>query len=66
MFQVLHGAEVGEPAALFLSPLRPSFKNASDADIAQNGSQFTVFLTAPLPAFCLLVGFSNSDTEAVS
>lgn len=66
MFQVLHGAERGEPAALLLSPLRPSFKNPSDEDIAQNGSQFTFFLTAPLPAFCQLVGFSNPDIEAVS
>ncbi|PON90894.1 Protein SCAI [Trema orientale] len=61
---VLHGAERGEPAALLLSPLKPSFKNPSDMDIAQSGSQFTFFLTAPLPSFCQLVGFSNPDTEA--
>uniref|UniRef100_A0A803PD97 Protein SCAI n=1 Tax=Cannabis sativa TaxID=3483 RepID=A0A803PD97_CANSA len=62
-FKVIHGAERGEPAALLLSPLRPSFKNPSDADIAQNGSQFTFFLTAPLPAFCQLIGFSNPAAE---
>ncbi|CAB4283767.1 unnamed protein product [Prunus armeniaca] len=61
---VLHGAERGETAALFLSPLRPAFKNPADADLMQNGSQFTFFLTAPLSAFCHLVGFSSSDTEA--
>ncbi|KAM1426882.1 hypothetical protein PS1_019369 [Malus domestica] len=63
-FKVLHGAERGETAALLLSPLRPAFKNPADADLTQNGSQFTFFLTAPLAAFCQLVGFSSSDTEA--
>ncbi|KAL6277246.1 hypothetical protein ACE6H2_020847 [Prunus campanulata] len=63
-FKALHGAERGETAALFLSPLRPAFKNPADADFTQNGSQFTFFLTAPLSAFCQLVGFSPSDTEA--
>lgn len=63
-FKVVHGAERGEPAALLLSPLRPAFKDPSDADLTQNGSQFTFFLTAPLSAFCQLVGLSYSDTEA--
>ncbi|KAL3818932.1 hypothetical protein ACJIZ3_004837 [Penstemon smallii] len=64
-FKVLHGAERGEPAALFLSPLRPSFKNPIDIDKTQNGSQFTLFLTAPLNAFCQLVDYdlSNDDME---
>ncbi|KAL4376742.1 hypothetical protein GQ457_02G009150 [Hibiscus cannabinus] len=60
-FKVLHGAERGEKAALLLSPLRPVFKDPSYADITQNGSQFTFFLTAPLQAFCQMVGFSLSD-----
>lgn len=60
----MHGAERGEPAALLLSPLRPAFKDPSDADLTQNGSQFTFFLTAPLSAFCQLVGLSYSETEA--
>ncbi|KAG6717482.1 hypothetical protein I3842_04G102200 [Carya illinoinensis] len=63
-FKVLHGAERGEPAALLLSPLRPAFKNPSNVDLSQNGSQFTFFLTAPLPAFCQMVGLSSSDTDA--
>ncbi|KAM1268047.1 hypothetical protein ACFX2I_000396 [Malus domestica] len=63
-FKVLHGAERGETAALLLSPMRPAFKNSADADLTQNGSQFTFFLTAPLAAFSQLVGFSSSDTEA--
>ncbi|GMI68691.1 hypothetical protein like AT4G40050 [Hibiscus trionum] len=61
-FKVLHGAERGEKAALLLSPLRPVFKDPSLADITQNGSQFTFFLTAPLQAFCQTVGFALSDS----
>ncbi|KAA3473855.1 protein SCAI-like isoform X2 [Gossypium australe] len=53
----------GEKAALLLSPLRPTFKGPSSADITQNGSQFTLFLTAPLLAFCQMVGFSLSDSD---
>lgn len=63
-FQVIHGAERGETAALLLSPLRPA--NQNENDIAQKGSQFTFFLTAPVSAFCQLVGHSSSDTESVS
>ncbi|KAL3630217.1 hypothetical protein CASFOL_023201 [Castilleja foliolosa] len=61
---VLHGAERGETVALFLSPLRPSFKNPSGIDIA-HGSQFTFFLTAPVQAFCQLVdhNLSNDDMD---
>ncbi|XP_062148452.1 uncharacterized protein LOC133857268 [Alnus glutinosa] len=62
-FKVLHGSERGEAAALLLSPLKPAFKNPSDVDISKNGSQFTFFLTAPLPAFCKMVGLSL-DTDA--
>ncbi|KAH7859451.1 hypothetical protein Vadar_001230 [Vaccinium darrowii] len=62
-FKVLHGSERGEPAALLLSPLKPSFKSAN---AIQNGSQFTLFLTAPLQAFCELVGSTYSDSDADS
>ncbi|KAK7318642.1 hypothetical protein RJT34_03346 [Clitoria ternatea] len=63
-FKVLHGAERGETAALFLSPLRPIFKNPSDVN-SNNGSQFTFFLTAPLSAFCQMIGLfpSEADTD---
>ncbi|XP_060185648.1 uncharacterized protein LOC132615110 [Lycium barbarum] len=61
-FKVLHGAERGEKSALFLSPLRPSFKNP-DTDVTQTGSQFTLFLAAPLQAFCQLVGLVSSDKD---
>ncbi|KAG6775365.1 hypothetical protein POTOM_018813 [Populus tomentosa] len=63
--EVLHGAERGEPAALLLSPLRPAFKNPSAVDATHNGSQFTFFLTAPLQAFCQMVGLtSDSDMDS--
>ncbi|KAL3323597.1 hypothetical protein AABB24_037979 [Solanum stoloniferum] len=61
-FKVLHGAERGEKSALFLSPLRPSFKNPG-TDVTQTGSQFTLFLAAPLQAFCQLVGLVSSDKD---
>ncbi|XP_076887430.1 uncharacterized protein LOC143537571 [Bidens hawaiensis] len=59
-FKVLHGAERGEPAALFLSPSRPTF-NSPFGDATQNGSQFTLFLTAPLLACCQMLGLTYSD-----
>ncbi|MFQ6667490.1 hypothetical protein Gotur_033498 [Gossypium turneri] len=62
-FTVLHGAERGEKAALLLSPFRPMFKDPFSADITQNGSQFTFFLTAPLQAFCQMTGFALSDSD---
>ncbi|KAA8530813.1 hypothetical protein F0562_005563 [Nyssa sinensis] len=62
-FKVLHGAERGETAALFLSPLKPAFKSPTGADVTQKGSQFTMFLTAPLQAFCQLVGLASSDND---
>ncbi|KAK4366991.1 hypothetical protein RND71_014871 [Anisodus tanguticus] len=61
-FKVLHGAERGEKSALFLSPLRPSFKNP-DTDVTQTGSQFTLFLAVPLQAFFQLVGLVSSDKD---
>ncbi|KAK3042954.1 hypothetical protein RJ639_001030, partial [Escallonia herrerae] len=62
-FQVLHGAERGETAALLLSPLRPTFKRQTDIDETQIRSQFSLFLTAPLQAFCQMVGLTCSDTD---
>ncbi|XP_019464440.1 PREDICTED: protein SCAI-like [Lupinus angustifolius] len=66
-FKVLHGAERGETAALFLSPLRPLFKNPSDVNL-HNGSQFTFFLTSPLSAFCQMIGLfpNEADTDIYS
>lgn len=65
--QVLNGAERGEPVALLLSPLKPSLENPSADDAAAlNGSQFTFFLTAPLQAFCQMLGLSSADPDPVS
>lgn len=62
VFKVISGAERGEPAALLLSPAaQPNCVNTSKMDCSRyqnNGSLFTFFLTAPLPAFCRLVGVS--------
>ncbi|XP_038720621.1 protein SCAI-like [Tripterygium wilfordii] len=63
-FKVLHGAEMGETAAIILSPLKPAFKNQHSSGVVHNGSQFTFFLTAPLRAFCQMVGLSPSYTDA--
>lgn len=65
--QVLSGAERGEPVAMLLSPLKPSFENPSTDDTdTLNGSQFTFFLTAPLQAFSQMLGLSNSNPNPVS
>ncbi|KAJ7945434.1 protein SCAI [Quillaja saponaria] len=61
-FKVLNGAERGETAALFLSPLRPAYKNSSSV-ITHNGSQFTFFLTAPLLALCQMLGLFSSEGD---
>lgn len=67
--QAIHGAEKGESAALLLSPKSDLASLITGSDIAfrhdQNGSLFTIFLTAPLQAFCLLLGVSNSNMVKV-
>lgn len=63
--QELHGAERGEMAALFLSPLRPVFKDPTGVNV-HNGSQFTFFLTAPISAFCQMIGLIPDETDTVS
>lgn len=65
LLQAIHGAERGEPAALFLSPSRPAYQNSSDVDSGEKGSQFTLFLTSPLLAFCQMVGLSLQDVGEV-
>ncbi|XP_004510175.1 uncharacterized protein [Cicer arietinum] len=61
-FKVITGAKKGESVAMLLSPscLPPI---ASDCSHSSNGSLFTMFLTAPLQAFCVLLGFSGSDID---
>jgi hypothetical protein len=59
-FKVIHGEERGEPAALLLSPLNQTFNEQNQNP---NGSQFTFFLTAPLQAFCHLVGLNGTQSS---
>eukprot|EP01018_Ginkgo_biloba_P034786 Gb_34687 [translate_table: standard] len=64
-YQFISGSERGEPAALLLSPtVQPVCANTSSTDSSRypnNGNLFTFFLTAPLLAFCRLVGLSTSN-----
>ncbi|KAH7525228.1 hypothetical protein FEM48_Zijuj06G0202800 [Ziziphus jujuba var. spinosa] len=63
--QAINGAEKGETAAMLLSPSTSYCSTTSDSSHHQSGSLFTIFLTAPLQAFCLLLGISGSDVEMV-
>lgn len=63
--QAIVGAEKGEPVAMLLSPSSSSPIAAADSSHHPNGSLFTIFLTAPLQAFGLLLGLSGSDIEMV-
>lgn len=57
-FEVIHGEERGEPAALLLSPtMQPAGEHGEQSSYHQKGagSFFTFFLTAPFLAFCQLV-----------
>ncbi|XP_072979594.1 uncharacterized protein [Typha angustifolia] len=62
-FKAIHGAEKGETIAMLLSPRSPTAANSNDSARYQNGSQFTMFLTTPLQAFCFLIGISGMNIE---
>ncbi|CAA6658851.1 unnamed protein product [Spirodela intermedia] len=62
-FKALHGSDRGEPAVLLLSPRRSTPDAQFAASPTTNRSQFTLFLTSPLQAFCQLVGLSDVDQE---
>ncbi|KAF2288093.1 hypothetical protein GH714_004354 [Hevea brasiliensis] len=61
--EAVSGAEKGEPAAIAISPRCSISLNAAESSRHQSGSLFTLFLTTPLRAFCLLIGLSGSDIE---
>ncbi|PON37329.1 Protein SCAI, partial [Parasponia andersonii] len=61
-FGAINGAKKGETAAILLSP-RTSFHRTNADSPHHSGSLFTAFLTAPLQAFCLLLGLTASDVE---
>ncbi|XP_039124231.1 protein SCAI [Dioscorea cayenensis subsp. rotundata] len=64
-FKVIHGAEKRETIAMLLSPISQLIGTdfAPDSMRHQHGSYFTLFLTAPLQAFCLLVNISGMNME---
>lgn len=63
-FKALEREVKGEPVAMLLSPTSPSPIHGSTIDPHHpNGSQFTTFLTAPLQAFLILIGFTGPDIQ---
>lgn len=65
-FKVITGAEKGEPIAMLLSPMASlPIPAAMDSYRQSSGSLFSNFLTTPLQAFILLLGFSGSEIEMV-
>ncbi|XP_020581308.1 LOW QUALITY PROTEIN: protein SCAI homolog [Phalaenopsis equestris] len=64
-FKVIHGDEKGETMAMLLSPKSqaPAMGATSESPRNQNISQFTLFLTAPVQAFCILLGVSGVNLE---
>lgn len=67
ILQAINGSEKGEMAAMLLSPISrpPTAAAGDDSSRSQNGSQFTMFLTAPLQAFCFLIGISGTNIDKV-
>lgn len=64
--QAIVGAEKEESVAMLLSPTLSPPIAPSKSSHHPSGSLFTIFLTAPLQAFCLLLGLSGSDVDRVS
>lgn len=62
-FKAITGKEKGERIVMLLSPTSSSPTPGLDSISQPSGSIFTSFLTAPLQAFLLLIGFSGSDVE---
>ncbi|XP_071718382.1 uncharacterized protein [Rutidosis leptorrhynchoides] len=62
-FKALNMTVKGEQVAMLLSPSSPSPIHGALDPRQSSGSQFTSFLTAPLQAFLILLGFSGSDTQ---
>ncbi|KAG6486491.1 hypothetical protein ZIOFF_055067 [Zingiber officinale] len=63
--QVIHGAEKGATVAMLLSPCSrpPPQGTTSEFARSQQGSQFTMFLSAPVQAFCFLIGISGANVD---
>ncbi|XP_021755150.1 protein SCAI-like [Chenopodium quinoa] len=61
--KIISGSEKGESAAMLLSPKSSPSTSTGEWSRHLNGSLFTIFLTAPIQAFCLLLGSSGSDIQ---
>ncbi|KAE9611167.1 putative protein SCAI [Lupinus albus] len=61
--QIIEESQKGESVAMLLSP-SCSPPIASNYSHHSNGSLFTMFLTSPLQAFCLLIGLSGTDIDS--
>jgi len=63
--QAIHGEEKGETTALLLSPSSRALSVVASTDSSryQPGSQFSMFLTAPVQAFCFLIGISSMNLD---
>ncbi|KAL6289538.1 hypothetical protein ACE6H2_007048 [Prunus campanulata] len=62
-FEAINGVQKGETPAMLLSSSSSYHIAAIGSSRQSSGSLFTIFLTAPLQAFCLLLGISGSDID---
>ncbi|CAH9085455.1 unnamed protein product [Cuscuta epithymum] len=62
-FKALSGSEKGESTAILLSPTTSFPLSVMDATRQPNQISFTMFLTLPLQAYILMLGFTGSDVE---
>ncbi|KAJ8573442.1 hypothetical protein K7X08_009953 [Anisodus acutangulus] len=62
-FTALSGSEKGESVAMLLSPAISLPISTVDSSRQPSGSSFTSFLTIPLQAFVLMLGFMGSDID---
>ncbi|TQD95086.1 hypothetical protein C1H46_019292 [Malus baccata] len=61
-FEAINGVQKGETVAMLLSS-SSSYHATLSSSRQSSGSLFTIFLTAPVQAFCLLLGISGSDID---
>ncbi|TMW87526.1 hypothetical protein EJD97_019827 [Solanum chilense] len=62
-FTALSGSEKGESVIMLLSPAMSLPIPTVDSSRQPSGSSFTSFLTVPLQAFILMLGFMGSDID---
>ncbi|CAN6562329.1 unnamed protein product [Malus baccata var. baccata] len=61
-FEAINGVQKGETVAMLLSS-SSSYHATLSSSRQSSGSLFTIFLTAPVQAFCILLGISGSDID---